>query len=580
MLERLLDSLDRLRYPRFEVIVVDDGSTDGTAALMARRPGIGLGLIYLYQPWSKMGAARNRGLQRARGEIVAFTDDDCVVDPMWLGSLAAAFGAHPGALGVQGKTVMDHAAMTPFTRQVEQLVGGQPYRTCNIAYRLAVLRDLGGFDTHLIRGEDVLLGARVMERGSIVFAPDAVVEHPPRPKEWADRRAWRTRLESELHFKKAYRQYAPARSQTLSVQRADHVVSRWVILPLRRYWRWHLVYLRRHPREYARHVPLIVREKAALLTLLPFFLREWRRASRLEPAVTVPPPVSVVVVTGERPQLLTGLLEALRHQTCAAWEVVVVDTEPGRGTREAAESARVRYVPAIGAGLGAARQAGVEAATGEIIAFTDDDCLPDREWLQRLVERLCEEPRLAGVQGATAAAPGPVGAHAVRVMRPNRLYQTCNIAYRREALLHAGGFDTRFRGWFEDTAMAARVLRTAPIGWEPRARVVHRAMPRRRFDRQRWTDVLADERLLASAYPEFYRRTRGPGFVLTVITRWLLGAPFKTLAANLPGARHDPRGYALLLRDLLGERRDLLLALRDQLGPAPKRSPYHGRGGR
>jgi len=280
MLSRLLESLAAVRYPRWEVIVVDDGSTDDTRSVMDRFADAGLSLTYLYQPWRKMGAARNLGLHAAQGEIAAFTDDDCTVTPGWLEAMAQAFDAHPEALGVQGKTITDRAAMTPFTRQVEQLEGGQPYRTCNVAYRLDVLRDLGGFDPALIRGEDVVMGMRVLERGPIVFAPDAVVVHPPRPKVWADRRAWRILLESELHFKRTYPHYASARSQSLSVQRAGHVVSRWLILPVRRYWRWHYAYFRRDPMDYLRHVPLIVREKLSLVSVLPFFLRRWREASR------------------------------------------------------------------------------------------------------------------------------------------------------------------------------------------------------------------------------------------------------------------------------------------------------------
>lgn len=280
LLDRLLQSLAELRYPDWEAIVVDDGSTDDTRQVVECHQQAGLPLRYFYQPWSKMGAARNLGLEQARGEIVAFTDDDCTVDPGWLDAFAAAFGEQPEASGVQGKTVTDHAAMTPFTRQVEQLEGGQPYRTCNMAYPLSLLRELGGFDTRLIRGEDVVMGMRALEHGPIVFAPDAVVCHPPRPKEWADRGSWRTLLESEMHFKRTYPGYAPARSQTLSVQKAEHVLSRWLLLPIRRYWRWHWAYLKKHPLDYLRHIPLIVREKLALFSLLPFFWKEWRRLSK------------------------------------------------------------------------------------------------------------------------------------------------------------------------------------------------------------------------------------------------------------------------------------------------------------
>jgi len=288
LLARLLESLGRLHYSDWEAIVVDDGSTDDTGAVARRFAGAGLPITYLYQPWRKMGAARNLGLTHARGEIAAFTDDDCVADSRWLDAVARAFDEHPEALGVQGKTVTDHAAMTPFTSQVEQLEGGRPYRTCNIAYRVETLRELGGsasaspgpFDESLIRGEDVVLGQRVLERGPIIFVPEALVSHPPRPKDWADRHAWRTLLESELHFKRTYPQYLEARSPTLSLQKAEHVVSRWLILPVRRYWRWHWSYLRRNPRDYLRHVPLILREKIALLRELPFFLREWAGRDR------------------------------------------------------------------------------------------------------------------------------------------------------------------------------------------------------------------------------------------------------------------------------------------------------------
>jgi glycosyltransferase involved in cell wall biosynthesis len=279
LLGNLLKSLSELRGAGWEAIVIDDGSTDDTAETVQHWAARGLPLHYYHQPWGKMGSARNLGVAHAGAEFIAFTDDDCIVDREWAGALLTAFESHPEALGIQGKTITDRASMTPFTRQVEQLEGGQPYRTCNVAYRRAILEELGGFDRNLIRGEDVVMGMRVLERGPIVFAPEAVVLHPPRPKEWADRRAWRVLLESELHFRTTYPHYATSRSQTLSLQKAKHVLSRWVLLPIRRYGRWHCAYLRRHPLAYARHIPRMMLEKLALVSLLPFFLRRWRETA-------------------------------------------------------------------------------------------------------------------------------------------------------------------------------------------------------------------------------------------------------------------------------------------------------------
>ena len=63
--------------------------------------------------------------------------------------------------------------------------------------------------------------------------------------------------------------------------------------------------------------------------------------------------------------------------------------------------------------MGAARQAGVEAAKGDIVAFTDDDCVPDPRWLEELVEAFRRDGALYGVQGRTVAGSGPVGSQSV-----------------------------------------------------------------------------------------------------------------------------------------------------------------------
>ncbi len=88
-------------------------------------------------------------------------------------------------------------------------------------------------------------------------------------------------------------------------------------------------------------------------------------------------------------------------------------------------------------------------------------------------------------------------------------------------------------------------------------------MPRRAVTRQRWGVLLRDERLLATDYRTYYRRYRGPGFLVTVIARWLLGSPAKTLWRELPRARDDAFAYARLACLLVLERWNLLKALGD-----------------
>src|SRR5262249_44630111 len=79
-LEQCLRSLLALDYPDYEVIVVDDGSTDDTRAILARFPAARA----IHQPNQGLSAARNVGCQAASGAIVAYTDSDCYADPDWL----------------------------------------------------------------------------------------------------------------------------------------------------------------------------------------------------------------------------------------------------------------------------------------------------------------------------------------------------------------------------------------------------------------------------------------------------------------------------------------------------------------
>src|SRR5690242_13749959 len=100
-LRRLLASLNHLDYDRFEVIVVNGPSQDGTAALLTEWDGR---IKVLDCPAANLAASRNIGLSAAAGEIVAFIDDDAVPHPRWLRHLVDAFG-DPRLGGVGGFTL-------------------------------------------------------------------------------------------------------------------------------------------------------------------------------------------------------------------------------------------------------------------------------------------------------------------------------------------------------------------------------------------------------------------------------------------------------------------------------------------
>lgn len=558
LLDRLLHALDAQNYPHHEIIVVDDGSTDNTGAVLAGWQGPDRLALRLDRSRGSY-AARNLGWRRARGEIIAFTDDDCLPQPTWITELVRAL-EDAAAVAAQGVTLARPGRITPFTHQIEQCRPGPPYRTCNIAYRRSVLEALGGFDASFRWYADNILGIRAAQQGDIAWVPRAIVLHPPRPRAWRNRAVWLARFDADVRHRQVLRQLGAER---LRAAPAALPLVLWVLRPLVKETLHHARYAARHPRDYLCHMPSFIRDKRELLAaLIDHRLRI--RSLHLEP-LSERPLVSVVIATRDRPGYLHDVLSALQWQTYSSIEIIVVNHGANERTHELARAFGVRHVTVSTGTLGAVRQAGVEAATGEVVAFVDDDCVPDPTWIQALVQAFREQPDAVGMQGRTLAEPGSPLQHAVSVETQNRLYQTCNIAYRREALHVAGGFDPSFVRWFEDTALAARILQLGPIGWEPRALMMHGAVPRRWLQRCEWQQLIADERRLAQHYRRFYWTTRGPGWILTTIARWLIGSPVKTIMRCRRSLTTEPRSYLHLTLGLVRERITLILALRDAL---------------
>jgi GT2 family glycosyltransferase len=209
-----LTALERVKYPRFEIIVVDDGSTDETASRARRYPRARL----IQTANSGLGTARNVGLHAASGEIVAYVDADVRVDPLWLIHLVQPFVTST-AVAAGGPNVAPSddgwfsqcVARAPGApshvmfddRRAEHIPG------CNFAARRDALLAIRGFDPIFLRaGDDVDVCWRLQDRGGwIAFAPAALVWHHHRARLTA---YWRQQVgygegEAWLRFRHGHR---------------------------------------------------------------------------------------------------------------------------------------------------------------------------------------------------------------------------------------------------------------------------------------------------------------------------------------------------------------------------------------
>jgi GT2 family glycosyltransferase len=164
----------------FELVVVDDGSTDGTGEVLAAENRLPLRALRRETPVGP-AAARNQGW-RSHAPLVAFTDDDCVPTPSWLRALVAATRADEDVVA-QGAVQPDPAEADregPYSRTLRVARGNAWFPTANMLYPRAVLERLDGFDEDgfPVAGEDTDLAWRAHEDGARhVFVPDALVHH-------------------------------------------------------------------------------------------------------------------------------------------------------------------------------------------------------------------------------------------------------------------------------------------------------------------------------------------------------------------------------------------------------------------
>ncbi len=218
-----------------EVIVVDDGSTDDTAAYLAEQARAGR-LRHLRQPNAGWPAARNRGWRAARGDVIAFLDDDCVPAPGYLAALAAAWARWPDAAGIGGRVTAQpganyagrlraaghvavfaalnapHGTGVDTPGPVDFCYGG------NRSLRRDVLEESGGLDESLRYFDDWDLDWRLHQAGHrLWYDPAIAVAHDYRLTAWGRLRADYLYGRSAPRFARKHRDFPYDRLDTITL---------------------------------------------------------------------------------------------------------------------------------------------------------------------------------------------------------------------------------------------------------------------------------------------------------------------------------------------------------------------------
>jgi GT2 family glycosyltransferase len=316
------------------------------------------------------------------------------------------------------------------------------------------------------------------------------------------------------------------------------------------------------------------------------------------------PRMSVVVCTYNGARTIRDCFEALRRLDYPDFEVIVVNDGSSDATLAIAQQSGFRVISGRNHGLSHARNVGLHAASGEIVAYTDDDAYPDPDWLRYLAAGFMGSTHV-GIGGPNIPPPGdgliaesvanaPGGPiHVLLSDTEAEHIPGCNMAFRRDALLAIGGFDPQFRTAGDDVDVCWRLReRGWTLGFHPGAVVWHH---RRNSVRAYWkqqTGYGRAEALLERKWPEKYNpaghvtwagRLYGLGLTAAIPARrarlyqgaWGT-APFQALYRPAPGMLAAvplmPEWYlailALALMSVLGAAWRPLLAALPLLGLA------------
>lgn len=156
-------------------------------------------------------------------------------------------------------------------------------------------------------------------------------------------------------------------------------------------------------------------------------------------------------------------------------------------------------------GICEARNNGVEAATGEIIAFTDDDCVPPLTWIESIITEFDAHPEVVCIEGPVRGGMAYSG---------YRKYPACNLAVSREAVQHLGGFREDYEYWREDTELGWRLEEYGETMYSNEVEMIHPPQSRSLIKSE-------NEQRLREEYPKKYNEIIIPNTLVERVNDWL-----------------------------------------------------------
>jgi glycosyltransferase involved in cell wall biosynthesis len=264
------------------------------------------------------------------------------------------------------------------------------------------------------------------------------------------------------------------------------------------------------------------------------------------------PKVSVVVCTYNGSRTLRVCLRSLQKLNYPDYEVIVVDDGSTDTVPEVAKAfAQVRYIRQDNQGLSVARNTGLAAATGELVAYTDDDCRADEDWLYYLVVDLVEsEFQAMGGHNFLPIDDSPVAAvvmaspggptHVMLTEREAEHIPGCNMIFRRAALEAIGGFDPVYRKAGDDVDVCWRLQQAGyRIGFNPAGFVWHYRRSTVRAYLKQQAGYGEAESLLLRKHPDYFNDWGGGHW------RGRIYSPITWLPFNSPTVYHGLFGEGM-----------------------------------